>query len=43
MAHNIYSLIYLLRGCILKTKMGKPLPPEVMPLIKKLTQSLERQ
>lgn len=43
MQYEIYALIYLLRGAILKSMTGKPLPAAAGPLIKKLKSELEKQ
>jgi hypothetical protein len=43
MQYEIYTLIYLLRGAILKSMIGKPLPAAVGPLVLKLKKELEKQ
>ena len=43
MQYEIYTLIYLLRGAILKSLTGKHLPAAAGPLIKKLKSELEKQ
>jgi len=43
MQYEIYTLIYLLKGAILKSMTGKPLPVSAGPLILKLKNELEKQ
>jgi hypothetical protein len=43
MQYEIYTLIYLLKGAILKSMTGKPLPAAVGPLVLKLKKELENQ
>lgn len=43
MQYEIYTLIYLLKGAILKSMTGKPLPASVGPLVLKLKKELEKQ
>ena len=43
MQYEIYTLIYLLKGAILKSMTGKPLPASAGPLILKLKKELEKQ
>jgi hypothetical protein len=43
MTYEIYTLIYLLRGAILKSMTGKPIPDAAKPLILKLKKELENQ
>jgi hypothetical protein len=43
MQYEIYALIYLLKGSILKSMTGKPLPEAAKSLILKLKKELENQ